>query len=197
MTCIQFSDRVLRRGAFALFVLVSTLGASSAFAAATIVILNNDVAGLGFNDSTVVAPVGGNSGVTLGQQRLIAFQAAAAKWGATLNSSVTITIRSQWSALACTATTAVLGSAGAVTIYRDFPGAPFAGTWYNAALDGHITGVDPDAAQPEINANFNINLGNADCLAGTPFYLGLDNNHGSAIDLVTVLTHEFGHGLGF
>ena len=30
-----------------------------------------------------------------------------------------------------------------------------------------------------------------------PFYLGLDNNHGTAIDLVAVLLHEFGHGLGF
>jgi PA domain len=27
--------------------------------------------------------------------------------------------------------------------------------------------------------------------------LGLDNNHGSNVDLVTVLTHEFAHGLGF
>ena len=38
---------------------------------------------------------------------------------------------------------------------------------------------------------------NPGCLTGTFFYLGLDNNHGANIDLVTVLTHEFGHGLGF
>ena len=28
-------------------------------------------------------------------------------------------------------------------------------------------------------------------------YLGLDNNHGSGTDLVTVLLHEFSNGLGF
>ena len=49
----------------------------------------------------------------------------------------------------------------------------------------------------EINANFNVNLGKANCLAGSPFYLGLDNNHGSDVDLMTVLLHEFSHGLGF
>jgi hypothetical protein len=37
----------------------------------------------------------------------------------------------------------------------------------------------------------------ADCLPGQGFYLGLDRNFGSAIDLVTVLLHEFAHGLGF
>jgi hypothetical protein len=170
---------------------------SSAFGAATIVIVNNDAAGVGFNDPTVVAPVGGNSGTTLGQQRLIAFQAAASKWGATLDSSVTINIRAQWTALTCTATTAVLGSAGAIQIWRNFLGAPFTNTWYNESLSGKIAGADPDAVTPEINANFNINLGQAGCLTGTFFYLGLDNNHGNDVDLVTVLTHEFGHGLGF
>jgi hypothetical protein len=173
------------------------VGVSSAFGAATIVILNNDAAGVGFNDTTAVAPVGGNTGTTLGQQRLNAFQAAADKWGATLTSSVTITIRAQWTALTCTATTAVLGSAGALQIFRDFPGVPFAGTWYNGSLTGKLTGSDPDATTPEISANFNVNLGQPGCLPGTFFYLGLDNNHGSNIDLVTVLTHEFGHGLGF
>lgn len=174
------------------------LGASApAFGAATIVILNNDAAGVGFNDTTAATPVGGNTGTTLGQQRLIAFQAAADKWGATLNSSVTITIRAQWTALTCTATTAVLGSAGAIQIWRDFAGVPFTSTWYNESLTSKLVGTDPDAATPEINANFNVNLGKPGCLEGSGFYLGLDNNHGSLIDLVTVLTHEFGHGLGF
>jgi hypothetical protein len=178
-------------------IVLALIASSPAFGAATIVILNNDAAGVGFNDPTVVAPVGGNSGTTLGQQRLIAFQAAANTWGATLNSSVTITIRAQWTALTCTATTAVLGSAGAIQIFRDFAGAPFTGTWYNESMTGKFLAADPDAATPEINANFNINLGQPGCLTGTFFYLGLDNNHGANVDLVTVLTHEFGHGLGF
>ncbi|MDT1843143.1 peptidase, partial [Acinetobacter baumannii] len=32
---------------------------------------------------------------------------------------------------------------------------------------------------------------------GLTFYLGLDNNAGDQIDLVTVLLHEIAHGLGF
>ncbi|MFL6281720.1 MAG: PA domain-containing protein [Pyrinomonadaceae bacterium] len=182
----------------ALLFLTIMLGASrSTFATATIVILNNDAAGVGFNDTTAATPVGGNNGTTLGQQRLNAFQAAADKWGATLDSPITITIRAQWAAQTCTATSAVLGSAGAIGIYRDFTGAPFAGTWYNESLTSKLFGADPNPAQPEINATFNINLGQPGCLTGTFFYLGLDGNHGTNIDLVTVLTHEFGHGLGF
>ena len=173
------------------------LGAATAVHAASIVIFNNDPASVGFNDPAPVSPVGGNAGTTLGQQRLIAFRAAANKWGATLDSVVTVTIRSQWTALPCSDSAAVLGSAGAISIYRDFGGAPFASTWYNEALTGKLTTTDPDLANPEIDATFNVNLGNPGCLTGSFFYLGLDNNHGTNVDLVTVLTHEFAHGLGF
>src|SRR5436190_8895386 len=143
------NNKIFRPLVIAVFSLVVALSASSsAFGAATIVILNSDAPGVGFNDTTVVAPVGGNSGTTRGQQRLIAFQAAADKWGATLDSSVTITIKAQWTALTCTATSAVLGSAGAIQIWRNFTGAPFNDTWYNAALTGKIFATDPDPAPP-------------------------------------------------
>src|SRR5262245_31900077 len=93
----------------------AALGISSAsFGAATITILNNDAAGEGFNDPTAAAPVGGNTGTTLGQQRLNAFQAAANIWGATITSSVTIVIRANFDPLTCTATSATLGSAGSL-----------------------------------------------------------------------------------
>jgi len=170
--------------------------ATSAFGAATILIQNGDAAGVGFNDTTPVAPIGGNPGTTLGQQRLNAFQAAGNIWGATLNSGPTITVLATWEALSCTSNSAVLGSAGANTIWRDFPGATFPGTWYSAALANRLGGVDL-AGTPEIRARFNVNLGNPGCLDGTHYYLGLDNNHGNDIDLVSVLIHEFGHGLGF
>jgi hypothetical protein len=189
---------VLTKLALAVFSLAILVMASDrTFGAVPIVILNNDQPNVGFNDSTPVTPVGNNTGTTLGQQRLNAFQFAANVWGATLNSNVTITIRASWAALNCTASTATLGSAGAVGIFSDFPNAPNAGTWYSAALANSLSGTDLNPSSPEINAQFNLNLGNTGCLDGTHFYLGLDNNHGSDVDLVTVLMHEFAHGLGY
>ncbi len=171
--------------------------ASSAFGAATIVIQNNDSAGVGFNDTTPVAPVGGNQGTTLGQQRLNAFQFAANIWGAMLNSSSTITVRAGWSSLSCSTNSAVLGAAGAVSSHGNFPNAPFNNTWYSVSLANSLAGSDLNPTNPDINANFNVNLGNPGCLDGTRFYLGFDRNHGADVDLVTVLLHEFSHGLGF
>lgn len=175
----------------------SLMVSAAAWSAATIAIVNGDPAGVGFNDPTPAAPIGGNAGTTRGQQRLNAFQAAANKWGATLSSSVTIRVLATWEALTCTATGAVLGSAGATEVFRDFTGAPQAGAWFGKAESSKLFGADLDPPTADIRARFNINLGQPGCLTGTFFYLGLDNNHGSNVDLVTVLTHEFGHGLGF
>ncbi len=188
-------DRRLFGAIFAL-VLTAVLS-SSALGAATIVINNINGPGVGFNDPTPVLPVGGNTGTTLGQQRLNAFTHAANIWGATLTSSVPIVVNAHFTGLTCTPTGAVLGSAGAVNLIRDSPTFPFAGTWYSIALGNKLAGVDIIPANSDINANFNVNLGQSGCLTGTFFYLGLDGNHGSNIDLVATLLHELGHGLGF
>ncbi len=173
-------------------------GSGQIQAAATIVINNINAAGVGFNDPTAATPVGGNSGTTLGEQRLIAFQYAANLWGASLTSNQPIIINAQFSALSCTATSGVLGSAGATAAFRNFPNAPKADTLYSYALANKLAGAYLGTLNaPQINANFNVNLGNAGCLTGTFFYLGLDGNHGSQIDFVAVLQHEMGHGLGF
>jgi PA domain len=173
--------------------------ASTAQAAVSIVINNLDAAGVGFNDPTPVAPVGGNTGTTLGQQRQIAFAHAANIWGSNLTSSVPIVINASFQALTCTATSAVLGSAGATRVFRDFAGAPFAGTWYSYALANKLFGVEIDPAPgPQINARFNVNLGTPGCLTASPWYYGLDSAEpAGAIDFVAVLQHEMGHGLGF
>jgi hypothetical protein len=178
------------------------VAAPAANAALDITIYNGNAAGVGFNDTTPVAPVGGNPGTTLGQQRQIAFFYAADKWASTLDSNIEIRIYAQFTALSCNATGAVLGSAGAVEVFSDFPNAPIANTWYSGALADKIANEDLSPFDfttdtVDINANFNVNLGNPGCLTGTPFYLGLDNNHGAAVDFVAVLTHEMGHGLGF
>ena len=176
--------------------IASCLVPALAAANATIVIINGNAPGVGFNDTTPAAPVGGNTGTTIGQQRLIAFQHAADLWGAQLDSNVTINVAATFEPLSCTATSAVLGSAGATQIFAEFPGAPLPQTWYHSALADKIARVDLGSGA-DLRARFNSNLGNVGCLTGTGFYYGLDTNHGSQIDLVTVLLHEFAHGLGF
>jgi len=177
--------------------LVSLVGfaASSASASVTVTIQNNDSAGVGFNDPTPVAPIGGNNGTTLGQQRMNAFQFAANIWGATLNSGPSITIRASWSGLTCTTDSAVLAQTGALTIHTGFSnGIP--GVWYGVALANALSGSDRNGSQAEISAQVNVNLGNPDCLSGSHWYLGLDGGHGGDTELVAVLIHEFAHGLG-
>lgn len=174
------------------------LALASVTNAATITILNNDGAGEGFNDPTAAAPVGGNPGVTVGAQRLNVFQHAANIWGALLPSTVTIIVRAQFDPQTCTATSAVLGSAGATEVFRDFAGAPLASTWYCVALANRLFGADLSPANFDINATFNSNLNGAPtCLGGVGWYLGYDGLEGTNIELLPVVLHELGHGLGF
>ncbi|HZI62915.1 MAG TPA: PA domain-containing protein [Pyrinomonadaceae bacterium] len=161
------------------------LSAQTSFAGpAQFVIVNINAPGVGFNDPTPRAPVGGNPGTTLGQQRLFAFEHAAAIWSARLDSNVPIRIRAQFVPLGA----GVLGSAGPVSVARNFPGALLPNTWYHIALANKLAGVDLNAVNDDITASFSTNFN---------FYLGLDNNHGTQPDLVAVLLHEFAHGLGF
>lgn len=178
--------------------IVGLMTTSIAFGSATIVIENGDPAGTGFNDPTAAAPVGGNSGTTVGQQRLNAFQFAANIWGATLTSGPTIKIHASWASLACTASSGIFGFAGNTgTIWRDFLGS-VPGHWYGNALANALRNTDGNGATAEITALFNSNLGTPGCLQTLHWYYGLDTNtDAGGINLVAVLLHEFSHGLGF
>jgi PA domain len=173
---------------FAMMVVLAC--SSSAFAGVTIVIVNLDGPGEGFNDPTPAAPVGGNPGITLGAQRLFAFQHAANIWGATLDSPITVRIQAAFNPLAAN----VLGSAGPTFLFSDFgsvglyPGPEFPDTWYFSSLADKRAGAELNPGFNDINCQFSSNF---------TFYLGVDNNHGPLNDLVAVLLHEFGHGLNF
>ncbi len=178
--------------------LLACLGLAASARAATITIVNLDGAGEGFNDATAATPVGGNTGTTVGAQRLQVFQQAAATWGAILPSNVTILVNSYFDALSCTSTSAVLGSAGTTTVHRDFAGAPYAATWYPQSLANKLAGTDLDASSSDMTARFNVSLGATGCMDGYTWYYGFDHaESASQIDLLAVLLHEMGHGLGF
>lgn len=192
-------------------VLFAALLATSAAPAANVVLNNVDPPGQGLNDPTPAMPVGGNPGVTVGDQRLNAFQAAADQWGATLVSDVTIVVQASFTPLACGPTGGVLGAAGPLQVFA-FGGAPpglIPFTWYHVALANARAGVDltpgpfdPGLLLPPFNddivAFFNADLGTLGCLEDSSWYYGLDNNQGPGqIDFLAVVTHEIAHGLGF
>lgn len=180
----------------------------SAFSA-EIIINNVDQPGIGFNDMTPATPVGGNTGTTIGEQRLIAYGRALELWGKTLASDATIVVQGSFARLNCDAGGGTLAQAGALQIFADFPNAPLPGHWYGVALASSIAGFDltPGAPDPgplappfndDIVANFNGAIGQDDCLAGSAWYYGLDNNAGPGeIDFLDTFMHEVSHGLGF
>ncbi len=173
--------------------LAASLVAPRAWATATLTITVVDDPGVGFNDTTAATPVGGNTGTTLGQQRLIAFQAAADAWGRILESSVPIVIEASFAPLDCINGMAVEGHAGPYTV-NNYPGLPTTGE-YPTALANKILGKDISPTYPDITAEFNSDMGS--CI-GKDWYYGLDGNAArTQSDLLTVVMHELGHGLGF
>ncbi|UII22804.1 T9SS type A sorting domain-containing protein [Fulvivirga ligni] len=115
-----------------------------------------------------------------------AFQYAVDIWSSIINSPVTIRIDASWQPLS----EGVLGSAGWATAFRGFDGALVNGVWYPVALAEKMAGRDlNDTNSPDIVASFSSTFN---------WYLGTDGNPGSGqYDLVSVVLHEIGHGLGF
>ena len=174
----------------------SMLIAATAFAGAKITIHNTDDPSVGLNDPTPADPVGGNSGKTLGEQRMVALEKAADIWSKLIDSSVEIVIDVKFRSLTpCDSSSGVLASAGPTHTVANFSNAPKQDVWYPIALANRFakTHLSPDA---DISANFNLDVDNATCLGSTSWYYGLDDKHGTNIDMVTVALHEFAHGLG-
>jgi hypothetical protein len=183
------------------------LASAQAFAGAHIIIRNTNTAGVGFNDTTPVAPLPGNAGTTIGQQRLIVFQRAAAIWGSLLESKVDIVVDASFANLDCSANSAILGQAYANGFKRNFENAPLQNVFYPIALANAIAGKDlvngtkplsDPTSQAQIVAQFSSAIDLPSCQNGSlAWYYGLDGNHGAKEDFLVVLLHELGHGLGF
>ena len=175
----------------------SLLVTSTAYARATFIIENVDPPGTGLNDLTPVVPVGGNTGTTLGEQRLIALQYAADIWAEVIDSAVPIVVQVSFKGLTCDQNGAAeLGQSNAygAVANLDVPGAD-PDYYYCAALANRLLGRDAFENEPDIVAEFNADLDSPDCLPGTNWYYGLDANPGNDADLVTNALHELGHGL--
>lgn len=190
----------MRRSALALALLVALTLAASA-SAANIVVLSDDPAGTGLFDTTPVAPVGGNPGTTLGAQRAFVYLLAAERWGATIESDVTIFVLARFRPLGCTPTAGTLGSAGTTFVHANFANAPVAEVWYPTALADALAGVDLVPGNFDISSNFNSAIddpaADATCLTGRNWYYGVDHNAGIDFDFLNVVSHEIAHGLGF
>ncbi len=151
-----------------------------------------DPEGFGFNDPTPVEPVGGNSGRTLGDQRLLAARFAADIWSRAITSPVPIEVGLVFDPeLRCRA----LGQSF-LYVSSNFPGTTRPDTWFPISLANVLQGEDRRPDLPDMKVIMSPFVDQGRCTSS--FYYGLDGQPrvGEASFVTTVL-HEMGHGLGF
>ncbi len=114
-----------------------------------------------------------------------AFQEAVNIWSTLIESPVPIRIRAEWTQLPAN----VLGGAQASNYVGNFFGAPRVNVWYPIALAEKLLGREINASnQPDILASFSSTAN---------WHLGISDAPPSGrFDLLTVVLHEIGHGLG-
>ena len=80
----------------------SALLAAGSATAADLQLLNLDNPGVGLNDTTPAAPVGGNPGTTKGAQATFVYEFAMKMWGSVLESKVPVKVYASFAPLTCT-----------------------------------------------------------------------------------------------
>jgi hypothetical protein len=115
-----------------------------------------------------------------------AVQAAVDIWSENFASTVPVNVNVKWGS---SSSYGVLASASAKNNFSNFNGAPDKTLYYASALANALAGRDLDPTSPEIEILITSNA---------PWYYGTDGNcPARSFDLVSVILHEMGHGLGF
>jgi len=191
------------RFAFAALLLLLPLSST----AAAFSVIYNDGPSEGFNDPASPDPqsqMDGNPGTTLGEQRRWAFERALQFWGLRLQSNITIRVDAEMNDLTCDSTSAVLGSAGAKSLYTNWipaaggSGPTFTDTWYGQALANRIANKDNGPSTDDIGATFNKHIDESNsCLGSITWYYALGHAPGGTVSFYRTVLHEMGHGVNF
>lgn len=185
-------------------------GSCQLASAAQIDIVNVDAPNVGLNDPTPATPEGGNSGTTLGQQRMILLQHVADIWGAKLESTVPIRVQVSFTDNHPCQTNpddfVYLATSGPSAYYTGNPPFPDPAhpIVYPTALRNALVGTVADPSTPEIYIQINPRMDSVpNCIAGySGYWYGTDGNIApptapNQFPILTLILHEMAHGLGF
>lgn len=116
----------------------------------------------------------------------LAFQHAVEIWESQITTDITIHVLARWAPLG----NGILGSASAGTFFTNFEGAQKRGVWYPVSLAEKMARKElNETDEPDIVATFNS--------ANADWHFGINSRPGAGkYDLITIVLHEIGHGLG-
>jgi hypothetical protein len=156
-------------------------------------------ANISFSISYIDGPGEGFFHPSFGTARRTAFQAALSKWEGLIQGPASVSVQAEFNLKGGSATAYNIASAGPGQFHKNFTNAPNTNVFYPEALVEIISGNDPDTNTFDIRCDFNGSIDEDSTVAvGVNFYYGTDSNPpGNDIDFITIVQHEFAHGLGF
>lgn len=142
------------------------------------------------NSNIQISYVSDCNGSSWSQDAQEAFEYAASIWEDHLQSDIPIRIEANWVSLGEN----TLGSAGPTTLFTLTGGDIEENTFYTISQASALTGIDIVNEVEDVNFDIVVNI---NCEFAN-WYFGTDANPpANLIDMVTVMIHEIGHGIGF